>query len=902
MILESIELKHVGPFRRAASVGPLKTGINVLAAPNERGKSTFLRAAARALFDKHSCGDDEIRSLQPAGTDLSPTVTVILEMNGARYRVQKRFINKPTSEISEWRGGAWQLLDTEDKADERLQKLLQSSVPGRGATKAAHWGLLGYLWARQGEASDWPSWDGQTGAQIQSRLAKIEIDPIIQKLKESLWEDYSMLFTSNGRPKKNGDLERLETEWSKIDTDLVTVREKLTELNNLERRFTESSPEVLRLETEVLQREREARELQEQAVQAETLQNDLRGHQVELDTASEKLNAIVADLAKLEELRSGLGDAKQSLSAAVESRNTATMEESAAKRRVTSAQDDLDLIVQKLTDLNARAQRVADLLKLKRLDTESNAAMQQVAKAVVQSKSIRDLKGQLDTLPNITPAKLKKLQEAQGRIRDNETKLEAIGVSIELTPEKNSKIEFLHDNKNEDISLKAKQAQTVYAAQLAELHLAGWGKIRIRCGATELKELQDQLSIDRESLRDELVKVGAASVAEAEQKMSRRKELQRDFDAAEEKLRDILGEFESLEKLEEHSAQQTAQAEALRQSLLPSEAESSKSTVELEAEAEKISVSTKEAQSGQKSAAIELKAQQRIMEQKLEARQNAEKEHTALTGKASSLEQQIKILSERYSQGIEQAKKDAQSIFVRAEARRDESKAKLPPDFDKLPERNRRAAAAHQETRNELERVRKNLNTLEGSLQTLGAEGLYSKESALLERQETLRPQIVQLRANGWAARLAHDLIENRKHAATRSVLAPLESRLSDTFAEISQDADRRVFLDEHLKVRGIGSAEDALISYENLSQGAKEQLLLCLRLAVATEVAESGHKLVILDDVLVNTDSQRQTRVLDLLQTAASKLQIVILTCHPERYRGVGVVVEITQQENLDN
>ena len=36
------------------------------------------------------------------------------------------------------------LLDTEDKADERLQKLLQSSVPGRGATKAAHWGLLGY--------------------------------------------------------------------------------------------------------------------------------------------------------------------------------------------------------------------------------------------------------------------------------------------------------------------------------------------------------------------------------------------------------------------------------------------------------------------------------------------------------------------------------------------------------------------------------------------------------------------------------------------------------------------------------------------------------------------------------------------------------------------------------------
>jgi len=66
MIIESIELEHVGPFRHKASIGPLRAGINVLAAPNETGKSTFVRAAARALFDKHTCKDDEIRSLQPA--------------------------------------------------------------------------------------------------------------------------------------------------------------------------------------------------------------------------------------------------------------------------------------------------------------------------------------------------------------------------------------------------------------------------------------------------------------------------------------------------------------------------------------------------------------------------------------------------------------------------------------------------------------------------------------------------------------------------------------------------------------------------------------------------------------------------------------------------------------------
>lgn len=898
MILESIELKHVGPFRRAASIGALKNGINVLAAPNERGKSTFIRAAARALFDKHSCADDEIRALQPAGTDLSPTVTVVFETAGVRYRIQKRFINKPVSEISEWRGGEWQLLDMEDKADERLQRLLQSTVPGRGATKAAHWGLLGYLWARQGEACDWPSWDGQTGEQIQSRLAKVEIDPIIQRLKESLWEDYSTLFTPNGRPKKNGELERLEVEWGKAEGDLRGVREKLTELAELERRFAELSPEVSRLEGEVQEREREAKELQEQAQKAEALQNELRARQVELDTATEKLNAVTTDLENLQKHRTALEETQQSLSAAVESQKATVAEEAAAKLRVLSAQQALDEATQELADLNVKAQRIGDLLKLKRLDTDSSTTKQQAKKAATQSKAIRELKTQLDNLPSISAAKLKKLQELEQQIRDDETKLEALGLSIEIAAEKALKIEFLHDGKEEEISLKSKGTQTIHAAQTAELRLPGWGKLRVRCGATELRELQKRLNSDRETLRDDLVKIGATSVAEAEQKMSRRKELQRDFDTAGEKLQELLDDFESLEKLEEHSAQLAGQATALRDSLSPSGAESAKSVSELDAESEKITVSVKERQAAQKAAANELKAQQRAAEQKSEARQNADKEHTASSGKVSALEQQIKALLERYSQGIDQAKIDAQSVFVRAEARRDETKTKLPPEFEKLPERNVRAARAFQETRNELERVRKSLNNLEGSLQTLGAEGLYSKESALLERQEILRPQLANLRVNGWAARLAHDLIDNRKQAATRSVLAPLETRLSNAFAEVSQDAERRVFLDEHLKVRGIGPNESALIAYENLSQGAKEQLLLCLRLAVATEVAESGHKLVILDDVLVNTDSQRQTRVLDLLQTAANKLQILILTCHPERYRGVGAVTEITQQE----
>ena len=129
---------------------------------------------------------------------------------------------------------------------------------------------------------------------------------------------------------------------------------------------------------------------------------------------------------------------------------------------------------------------------------------------------------------------------------------------------------------------------------------------------------------------------------------------------------------------------------------------------------------------------------------------------------------------------------------------------------------------------------------------------------------------------------------------ATHRVLAPLEDRLSATFAEISGVGGRGVFLDEALKVAGVGRNRESSHSFDALSQGAKEQLLLCLRLAVAAELSLEERQLVVLDDVLVNTDSHRQKSVCDALEAAARASQILVLTCHPERYRGLGQKVEM--------
>ncbi len=45
---------------------------------------------------------------------------------------------------------------------------------------------------------------------------------------------------------------------------------------------------------------------------------------------------------------------------------------------------------------------------------------------------------------------------------------------------------------------------------------------------------------------------------------------------------------------------------------------------------------------------------------------------------------------------------------------------------------------------------------------------------------------------------------------------------------------------------------------------------------------------IVFSDDVFTYTDTTRLTRIATILDEAAERFQIILLTCHPERYRGL--------------
>ena len=83
-----------------------------------------------------------------------------------------------------------------------------------------------------------------------------------------------------------------------------------------------------------------------------------------------------------------------------------------------------------------------------------------------------------------------------------------------------------------------------------------------------------------------------------------------------------------------------------------------------------------------------------------------------------------------------------------------------------------------------------------------------------------------------------------------------------------------------HLRRKGIDEP------YERLSIGTREQLAVLVRLAFADLLDGHGKKSpIILDDALVFSDDRRFEAMQRILDGAAERLQIIVLTCHERIY-----------------
>lgn len=189
------------------------------------------------------------------------------------------------------------------------------------------------------------------------------------------------------------------------------------------------------------------------------------------------------------------------------------------------------------------------------------------------------------------------------------------------------------------------------------------------------------------------------------------------------------------------------------------------------------------------------------------------------------------------------------------------------------------------EQRNSLEELQKSIAQTTGLI--AGQGDLHSRK---VQAEESLaKAQNDERRVNLNAASVfqLHEAFITARDRLQKDVVAPLQDRVAKHFATITSGYYSGVSFDpQSLKLNGVSTAAVSAVPLQDISFGTREQLSLLTRLSLATLLAESKSRhVVILDDNLVHTDSARMVHACGLLQEAAQHCQIVIFTCHPERY-----------------
>ena len=179
----------------------------------------------------------------------------------------------------------------------------------------------------------------------------------------------------------------------------------------------------------------------------------------------------------------------------------------------------------------------------------------------------------------------------------------------------------------------------------------------------------------------------------------------------------------------------------------------------------------------------------------------------------------------------------------------------------------------------------------------LHGDGQVDLQAELEQKQAELESRLEdqeRLEKEAGMLTLLRRLLEEEQNAMATQYTAPLTERIGRYLAEVFPDApqtslsyDARSGFKE-LQWR-LGN--EATFGFDVLSTGAREQFAAALRVTMAEVLAEAydGTLPVLFDDAFANSDPERQAGVYRMLQQAADQgLQVILLTCDPERSQGI--------------
>ena len=886
MILERLRVESLGCFREPVEI-TFTHGLNIISGNNETGKSTLITALHHALFTPYGSQAKDVRELQPWGTELAPEVEVDLSIEGASYRIKKRFLYEPRCVLAEYRDGDYRKIADGDRADERMRSLLLAEKPN-GAAGPAHRGLARLLWLPQDE--DLPmDIDGVLRTKVESCLGVATLDEVENEIAARIEERNSSFWTKTGRFTKASGLPELENEATRLTqrcSDLEkTIRQMEQHSRDLEQ--VQEQAEVLSREQASVQQQREAqadavKRVTELKHSLEKAREQLQARQNALALTDDRRRRFRQALESVEKAKARLAIVEKQLADDDKNKGQLVKQRSSLSdslEKVRTSIQELDLEIACARELN-RAKDNQDLLRgmEKRL-----ASLETLSIEIVSRKKT------LVQMPSPSQKDVKNAQQWERNIERLTGRLEAVGLSLSFKAYAQQAGTIARDDDGQDtFTISEGESIAFKAIRKASLTLDGVGELEIHSGAEEAANLQDELGQEQAKLQDLLAPFAAQASADLERLRQEKIQAQKELDGLIEQLGNELGDAENLDDIR-------ASVARLERELDSACADLEVDTAGLE-QLDRIDLGELEQQAqAMRDQEGALREQQESNNSALEAARDIKQSHA---NAKIQLEAEIvgaqKIIAELISTaGSEQA---IETAYQEARRERDAAQEKERELADSLPEAKddpgvlvERLTAKLKEILDDMKELEHKEIKLKGDIDRIAEQGTHAELVRCEEHLEQSRREYERLFREAKVIRLLNELVKTRRSAMMAELTEPISRRVTNYFERISGLVERRVAFGETLRPSSLSTLDSEDISPDLLSTGAREQLHVLTRLALARYLAENeGRMLFVIDDRLVNTDQIRHQRLVELLEEANSELQIVILTCHYQRYRGM--------------
>lgn len=845
---------------------PQTKGITIIEGPNEVGKSCFVRALYILLEEMDSSAKKSVQAIQPVDQDVGPEIDAEIESGSYRFRLFKRYMKDKATVLTMIEPSPGSLKGRE--AHNRVQEILGETMD---------MGLWKALNVIQGESDKEIPTNSSLSRALSNAAGTVTVGKFEQDLYESVRiekEKYCSSRGPTGEYKRKIDLvEALGKEATNLQDQLRRAEGDIEEFSRLEAHLRE-------LDENRIELERDSKLHKENLDGAKKLLTQFELAGAKLAAAISERDRVLSDVKSRAEIEQSIKKAREFLKELEEDSNLDTELEASERAYLEEKQK------HQLALGDQERARVCRNLNQKDLDYLNRelwlSQLRERLGRVENAQKVAEGAAVVLARHTVTEEALEEIREAQVKMDRAKGALEIGLPSLRL--EALDDIDLLVDESPLKLSRGTVEKRTVLDETTIELP----GKLAICVnGGRGHDKLVDKYQKAEDSLRKLLESHNVTDLKDAYLAKQLHQDAQKQIDEYERvkknDLRDLT--IDGLIQL----IGQTEEQSKMHLEIRPMDVLLPKDLGEAEALLRDSENNLDQAEKMAKTIGKELeKAEKRRdsartnLQDKESGKLRADGELTALN---RSLESARIMISD---EDLDKKKADSEESLRTIDKGYDRIKEEVGKlDVPSLEILSRNAESALVSMGKRIDESKQTMDGIGGRLELYEQDGLAEKVGSKEREFVQARKELASLARQAEAAKLLFETMNAERIAAQMKFLNPLKERI-ERLGRILFNTSFKVTIDENLNVVS-RTLDGKTLGFDQLSTGAKEQIGMISKLACAMIVSSEGGVPLILDDALGHTDPTRIKAMDAILTVVSQDCQIILMTCYPSRYTGIG-------------